>query len=286
MLSTSRTTQTIGSTNSLRSTRSGFLGGLFSREPGDSIDKAKSIGTLSRSRSYSKSGEVSKKDPDFFSFKVDGTTSITARLKNENKDKSPIAMTILDRSGESVSDNGRFLFRNIQPGGTKQITASLSSGTYYVRLTSAKGKKQDYDFDLSASSSIGSGGSGGSGSNLGDVENLGVLRSGRTYRESGNVGGDSNIDSYRFTIDRTSRVFADLSNNGNDDIAFRLVNNSGETVRRSNGNLLFANVRPDDDDRILASTLGAGTYSFVITSSGGRSEDYSLGVNQSDVTPI
>jgi hypothetical protein len=286
MLSTSRTTQTIDSTNSLRSTRSGFLGGLFSREPGDSIDKAKSIGTLSRRRSYSKSGEVGRKDPDFFSFKVDGTTSITAKLKNENKDKSPIAMTILNRSGESVSDNGRFLFRNIQPGSTKQITASLSSGTYYVRLTSAKGKKQDYDFDISASSSSRSGGSGGSGSNFGDEQNLGVLRSGRTYRESGNVGGDRNIDSYRFTVDRTSRIFADLSNNGNDDIAFRLVNNSGETVRSSNGNLLFANVRPDDDDRILAPTLGAGTYAFVITSSGGRSEDYSLGINQSDVTPI
>jgi hypothetical protein len=285
MLSTSRTTQTIGSTHS--SNRAGIFGGLFSREPGDSIDKAKSIGTLSRSRSYSRSGEVSKKDPDFFSFKVDGTTSIVAKLKNETKDKSPIAMTILDRSGEAVKVNGGFLFKNIQPGGTKQITASLSSGTYYIRLTSAKGKKQDYNFDLSSSTSSGSGGSGGSsGSDFRAVQNLGVLRSGSTYRESGDVGGDSNIDSYRFTIDRTSRVFADLSNNGNDDIAFRLVNDSGETVRGGNGNLLFANVRPDDDDRILASTLGAGTYSFVITSSDGRSEDYSLGVNQSDVTPI
>jgi hypothetical protein len=284
MLSTSRTTQAIGSANLTNSTnRAGIFGGLFSREPGDSIDKAKSIGTLSRSRSYSRSGEVGKKDPDFFSFKVDGTTSIVAKLKNETKDKSPIAMTILDRSGEAVSANGGFLFKNIQPGGTKQITASLSSGTYYIRLTSAKGKKQDYNFDLSASTS---GGGSSSGSNFGAVQNLGTLRSGSTYRESGNVGGDSNIDSYRFTVDRTSRVFADLSNNGNDDIAFRLVNSSGETVRGGNGNLLFANVRPDNDDRILASTLGAGTYSFVITSSQGRSEDYSLGVNQTDVTPI
>jgi hypothetical protein len=286
MLSTSRTTQTIDSTNSLRSTRAGLFGNLFRREPGDSIEKATKIGTLSRSRKYSRSGEVGRKDDDFFSFKVDGNTSILAKLENEDKDKSPIAMTILDRSGNAVSDNGSFLFKNIQPGKTKEIRANLSAGTYYVRLTSAQGRKQDYDFDLSATSfSSGSGGSN-SGTDFGDVRNLGSLSSGRTYRESGNVGGDSNIDSYRFTIDRTSRVFADLSNNGNDDIAFRLVNNSGKTVRSGNGNLLFANVRPDDDDRILAPTLGAGTYSFVITSSEGRSEDYSLGINQTDVTPI
>jgi len=289
MLSTSKTTQTLGLTNSLRSTRAG----LFSRDPGDSIEKAKDIGTLSRSRSYSRSGEVGKKDLDFFRFKLEGTTSITAKIKNEDKDDDPIAMTILDRSGNTIrGSNGKFLFKNIQPGATKQIAASLSSGTYYVRLESAKGSQQDYDFDITASSSIGSGLGGtssggiGSGTNLGDTQNLGRLQSGKTYRESGSVGGDRDIDSYRFTIDRTSRLFAELSNNGNDDVAFRLINTSGETVKTNNGNFLFANVKPDDDERLLASTLGAGTYAFVIQSSVGNNEDYSFRLDQSDVTPI
>ncbi len=283
MLPTSKTTQTLGSINPLRSTRAG----LFSRDVGDSIEKAKDIGTLSRSRSYSRSGEVGKKDLDFFRFKLDGTTSITAKIENEDKDKSPIAMTILDGSGNTIQgSDGKFLFKNIQPGATKQIAASLSAGTYYVRLGSAKGSKQDYDFDLTASSSSGSGfGGTGSGTNLGNTQNFGQLQSGRTYRESGSVGGDRDIDSYRFTVDRTSRLLAELSNDGNDDIAFRLLDTSGETVR-NNGNFLFANIKPGDDERILASNLGAGSYAFVIQSNVGRNEDYSFRLEQSNVTPI
>ncbi|MBW4515112.1 MAG: hypothetical protein KME11_07795 [Timaviella obliquedivisa GSE-PSE-MK23-08B] len=280
MLPTSKITQTLR-TNPLRSIRAG----LFSRDVGDSIEKAKDIGTLSRS--YSRSGEVGKKDLDFFRFKLDRTTSITAKIENEDKDKSPIAMTILDGRGNTIQgSNGKFLFRNIQPGATKQIRASLPAGTYYVRLGSAKGSKQDYEFNLTASSSIGSGFGGiGSGTNLGETENLGRLQSGRTYRESGSVGGDRDVDSYRFTVDRTSRLLAELSNNGNDDIAFRLLNASGETVR-SSGNFLFANIRPGDDERLLASTLGAGTYAFVIQSKVGRNEDYSFRLERSEVTPL
>lgn len=282
MLPTSKTTQTLGSTNPLRSTRAG----LFSHDVGDSIEKAKNIGTLSRS--YSRSGEVGKKDLDFFRFKLDGTTSITAKIKNEDKDKSPIAMTILDGSGNTIQgSNGKFLFKNIQRGATKQIVASLPAGTYYIRLGTAKGSKQDYEFDLTPSSSIGSGFGGiGSGSNVGDTQNLGRLQSGRTYRESGSVGGDSDVDSYRFTIDRTSRVFSELSNNGNNDIAFRLLNTNGETVKTSSGNFLFANVNRNDDERLLAPTLEAGSYAFVIQSKVGRNEDYSFRLEQSDATPL
>jgi hypothetical protein len=288
MLSTSKTTQSLGST-SLRSTRAGIFGDLFRRDPGDSIEKAKDIGTLSRSRSYSRSGKVGKKDLDFFRFKLDGTTSITAQIKNEDKDKNPIAMTILDRSGNTIKgNNDKFLFRNIQPGATNQISTSLSAGTYYIRLGSAKGRKQNYNFDLTASSSTssGSGIDTGSGTNFGDTQNLGRLQSGKTYRESGSVGGDRDIDSYRFTIDRTSRIFSELSNNGNDDIAFRLLGNSGETVTTSNGNILFANVQRGDNERLLAPTLEAGTYTFVIQSKVGNNEDYSFKLDQSDVTPI
>lgn len=288
MLSTSRTTQPLTSTASLRSTRAGLFDGLFSRDPGDSIEKAKDIGTLSRSRSYSRSGEVGKKDLDFFRFQLEGTTSITAQIKNEKKDKKPIAMTILDGSGNTIrGSNGKFLFRNIQPGATKQIAASLSAGTYYVRLGSAKGRKQDYDFDLTASSSIGTGSGIGisPGTNLGDTQSLGQLQSGRTYRETGSVGGDD-IDFYPFSLDRPSRLLSELSNNGNNDIAFRLLNTSGETVTTANGNILFANVQPNDDKKLLAPTLKAGTYTFVIQSSVGRNEDYTFKLDQSDVTPL
>jgi hypothetical protein len=290
MLSTSKTTQTLTSTNSLRSTRAGLFDNLFRRDPGNSIEKAKDIGTLSRrSSSYSRSGEVGKKDPDFFRLKLDGTTSITAKLKNEDKDKNPIAMTILDRSGDTIrGSNGKSLFKNIQPGATKQITDSLSAGTYYVRLQSAKGRKQDYDFSIntSSSTSTSSGIGTGSGTNLGDTQDLGQLRSGKTVRESGSVGGDRDIDSYRFTTNGTSRLLAELSNNGNEDVAFRLLDTSGKTVETSNGNILFANVKPDDDKRLLAPTLKAGTYTFVIQSNVGSNEDYSFKLDQSDVTPI
>jgi hypothetical protein len=283
MLSTSSSTQALNS----RQSRS-FLGGLFDRDIGDSPRRAKDVGTLRSGRSYSHSGDVGGKDLDFFRVKFDRSTQFTARLKNEEKDKDPIALTILDSDGDAIQgNNGKFLFRNIESGRTKQLSTRLSAGTYFVRLESAKGRNQDYDLNLSASSSGGSGGDNGSNLDLDRARNLGRLQSGRTYRESGSVGG-SDVDIFRFNTRGTSRILADLSNDGNDDIAFRLLDSSGQTVRTANGNFLFANVRPDDSETLLAPTLGAGTYYFAIQSSVGRNEDYDFRLRQSSdsVTPI
>jgi hypothetical protein len=293
MLSTSQSTQALDSRNSLSSRRSGgFLGGIFDRDIGDSTKKAKDIGTLSRSRSYSRSGDVGGKDLDFFKFKLDGSTQITAKLKNTDKDNDPIALTILKNNGNAAKgSDGKFLFQNVQSGKSKQLTARLAAGTYFVRLQSDKGSNQNYDLDLTADSSSSGSSSGGSSSgggiNFNNARNIGRLQSGTTYRESGNVGGDD-VDVYRFDTQGTNRILADLTNNGNDDVAFRLVNTSGETVKTGNGNFLFANVRSDDSDSLLAPTLGAGTYYFVIQSSVGRNEDYSFKLKQSStsVTPI
>jgi hypothetical protein len=290
MLSTSQSTQALDSRNSLSTRRSkGFLGGIFDRDIGDSTKKAKDIGTLSRSRSYSHSGDVGGKDLDFFKFKLDGSTQITAKLKNSDKDNDPIALTILKPNGNAAKgSDGKFLFKNVQSGKSKQITTRLAAGTYFVRLQSDKGSNQDYDFDLTADLSTGGSSSGGgSNINFNNARNIGRLQSGTTYRESGSVGGDD-VDVYRFDTQGTNRILADLTNNGNDDVAFRLVNTSGETVKTGNGNFLFANVKSDDSDSLLAPTLGAGTYYFVIQSSVGRNEDYSFKLKQSStsVTPI
>jgi hypothetical protein len=281
MLSTSSSTQALNS----RRSRS-FLGGLFDRDIGDSTRSAKEV-TLRSGRSYSHSGDVGGKDLDFFRVKFDRSTQFTARLKNEDKD-DPIALTILDSDGDAVQgNNGKFLFRNIESGRTKQLSTRLSAGTYFVRLESANGRNQDYDLDLSVSSSSGSSDDNGSNLNLDRARNLGRLESGRTYRESGSVGG-SDVDIFRFNTRGTSRILADLNNDGNDDVAFRLLDSSGQTVRIANGNFLFANVRADDTETLLAPTLGAGTYYFAIQSSAGRNEDYDFRLRQSSdsVTPI
>jgi hypothetical protein len=283
MLSTS-SSKTLNSTRRSR----GFLGGLFDRDVGDSIRDAKDVGTLNNGRRYSRSGDVGGRDLDFYRVKFDRNTQFTARLKNENKDKDAIAMTILDNDGDAVQNaNGRFLFRNIEAGKTKQISTRLSAGTYFVRLESAKGDNQDYDLELSASNSGGNSGNPGSELNFDRARNLGRLQSGRTYRESGSVGG-SDVDLFRFDTRRTSRILADLNNDGNDDVAFRILDSSGQTVRTANGNFLFANVRPDDTETILAPTLGAGTYYFAIQSSVGRNEDYDLRIRSSSasITPL
>jgi hypothetical protein len=293
MLSTSQSTSLNDRTTS--SNRNVF-GRLFSRDIGDSINKAKKIGTLSRSKSYSNSGDVGGKDLDFYEFKLDRSLRITAKLENEDKDNNPIALTILNRNGKAVTgSDGKFLFKNVTAGNTRELSTTLQSGTYYVRLESAQGRNQDYDFELSASRGSGSGGGGGNGGGNGgnsgidfdDARNLGRLDSGRTYNQSGSVGGNDE-DVYSFSVDRTSRILAELTNNGNDDVAFRLLDSSGQTVKKANGNFLFSNVNPDDSETLLAPTLGAGTYYFAIQSSVGRNEDYNFSLRQSSasVTPI
>ncbi|MCU0566357.1 MAG: hypothetical protein MUF49_07150 [Oculatellaceae cyanobacterium Prado106] len=281
-MQSTQTTRTLSDRRSTFTARSGFLGGIFGGDIGDSTRTARNIGTLRSGRSYDHSGDVGGRDLDFFRFTTDRRLSITAKLENDDRRRDdPIAMTLLDRNGSPLArGNGRFLFVNVPHEETGTITARLAAGTYFVRLESARGNNQDYNFEISASSTGTGNGNGSNSLNFEDERDLGRLRAGEGDRFSGRVGG-SDIDGYRFSIGDRSRIVSELSNEGNDDIAFRLINDRGQTVQTSSGRFLFANVESDESQRLIAPTLAAGTYYFVVQSDVGRSEDYRFSVRNS-----
>ena len=117
-----------------------------------SIDSAQSLGSLDLGQTRSGSGSVGSNDTDFFKFDIGGTSRVVTRLTNDSFNQ-PIALTVLDRSGNPVKKtNGSSLFVNVNDGETGSILApTLSSGTYYLRFTSAEGSGERYSFSVQRS---------------------------------------------------------------------------------------------------------------------------------------
>lgn len=249
-------------------------------EFGDSRDDAKDVGTLKSGKSYNFSGDVGGKDLDFFKVKLGKRTSFSVKLKNDSDGNQPIAISILNTSGQTVKgSNGKFLFSNIKAGKKFTLTEpKLAAGTYFVRVQSADGKDEDYDIKLFTGSSS------DDGSSLDNAKNLGSINLGQTKSGFGSVGTDD-TDLYKFSIGDTSRVLTRITNDSFDQpIALTILDRQGKAVKKSNGGLLFANVEEDDTATLLAPTLEAGTYYLRFTSAEGNGEDYSFSIKRSGST--
>jgi len=117
-----------------------------------SINSAQNLGSLSLGQTQTGSGSVGSNDTDFFKFDISGTSRVVTRLTN-NSLNQPIALTVLNSSGNPVKkSNGSSLFVNVNHGETGSILApTLSSGTYYLRFTSAEGSGDKYSFSIQRS---------------------------------------------------------------------------------------------------------------------------------------
>ena len=253
------------------SSKRGFLDDLFGSDAGGTLNSARDLGTLKSGSSFKRSGTVGGRDLDFFKFKLDRTTDFSAELNNRSND--PIALTILGGSGNSVTNRGRTLFKNVE-GGDDQIlsTTSLPKGTYYARLQNANGSQDSYDLRLNGSAS-----SGGASS---DTRSLGNLSSGRTYKYSGTVGG-SDTDLYRFSVDNRSRFTTSLFNDGLNPVAVSVLDRNNRVVKTANGRFLFANIGGGQSDELFAPTLASGDYGLRVQSAVGDQEDYQVSLRRS-----
>ncbi|MBW4464821.1 MAG: hypothetical protein KME07_05190, partial [Pegethrix bostrychoides GSE-TBD4-15B] len=242
------------------------------------INSARNLGTLKSNSSFKRSGTVGGSDLDFFKFKLDRNTDLSAELNNRGDD--PIALTILDKSGNSVTNRNKILFQNVNPSDSQTLTTNrLPKGTYYIRLQNANGSRDSYDLRLKGFTS--SSGSGGSGSN--DIRNLGSLSSSKTYRYSGTVGS-SDTDLYRFNISNRSRFSSSLFNNGSNPIALSLLDRNNRVVQTDNGRFLFANVGAGDEAELFAPTLASGSYSLRVQSAVGDRENYQVALRRSSAS--
>jgi hypothetical protein len=242
-------------------------------DAGDSIGTARRLGRLRRGSSFNRSGSVGRRDLDFFSFSVDRNIGFSAELENESNDE-PIALTILDRQGNAVTNNGSLLFRNVEAGDTQTISVSnLPRGEYFARLQSVNGRGEDYNLRLSGSTS------GSNGGGTGNSRNIGRLARNRTYRYEGTVGGQD-LDRYQFSTDRRDRLTTSLFNDSDDSIAVSILDSNNQVVQTNSGRFLFGNAEPGDSVDLFAPTLPAGSYTVRVQSAVGSREDYELSLRR------
>ena len=270
---------------------SGFWDDLFgSSDFGDSPEDAKNIGKLKRGKSYDYSGDVGQNDLDFFRFKVAKKRSpFSAKLSNDRGNDAPIAISVLNKQGKVVKVGDQFLFKNIEVGETASLsTRKLRKGTYYFRVQSAEGSNEDYDVEFSLSAS-----STSTDDAFDDAFNIGELAPNRTYSYTGYVGR-SDVDVYKFDIEKTNRVSASLFNDnfGNDlntsSIAISILDDRQQTVQTSSGRYLFTNVATYDEGTLFDPTLPPGEYYIRVQSDLGENLSYQLELNRSSlfITPI
>lgn len=270
---------------------SGFWDSLFgSSDFGDSPDHAENVGKLKRGKSYNYSGDVGRNDLDFFRFKVSQKRNpFSAKLTNDRNNAAPIAISVLNKRGRVVKSANQFLFRNIEVGETAALSMQkLRKGTYYFRIQSAVGSNEEYDVEFSLSAL--------STSPFDQSLNIGQLTTDRTYRYTGYVG-KSDIDFYKFNIERTSRVSASLFNNSfrnsfsgfhDDSIAISILDNRQQTIRTTSGRYLFVNVNPYQEEMLFDPTLPPGEYYIRIQSDLGENLGYQLELERSSLfaTPV
>jgi hypothetical protein len=284
------TAHALNQTSAQSQRRSSFLGGffdnLFGSDYGDSLETAENVGRLKRGRSYNYSGDVGRRDLDFFRFRTRKRNALNITFTNDRDNSNPIAISMLNRQGQVVKTGDEFLFKNVNVGETSTLFINrLRKGTYFFRIQSAEGRNEDYDLNFSLSAP--------STSAPGSALTIGRLSPNQNYRFTGQVGG-SDIDFYKFNVDTTSRFSTSLFNNNlssgfsNNSIAFSVLDDRQLPVRTGNGRFLFANVFPSRVETLFDPTLPPGDYYLRVQSDVGRDLTYQLSLSRSNLvgTPI
>lgn len=202
---------------------------------------ANNLGTLNGTRT-AVNFVGSSDTQDYFRFYLDSTSRFNLSLTGLTADAD---VQLFDGNGNLITGSYR--------GGTNHEAinrASLSAGTYYVRVYQYSGDT-NYTLNISALST----------SNLLPTEiNLGTLTSGVASNSTGFISTNNTADVYRFNLGATSnlnltlnglsadadvRIIRDANNNG-------VVDSGEEIFRSSNGG--------STAESINLQGLGAGTY--------------------------
>lgn len=110
-----------------------------------------------------------------------------------------------------------------------------------------------------------------------DAEDVGTLKSGKSYNFSGDVGGDD-LDFFKVKLGKRTSFSAKLKNDsdGNQPIAISILNTRGQGVKGSKGKFLFSNIKAGKTATLTEAKLAAGTYYVRVQSAEGQDEDYEL----------
>ena len=226
---------------------------------GNTLTKARNIGTLSGSQSFS--DWVGSTDTnDYYRFALSQASNFALALTGLSADAD---VQLLNTSGAQLASSEA-------DGSTAEaISSTLAAGTYYVRVYPFSGSTT-YNLSLAASPTTPT---DNAGNTLAAARNIGTLSSSQSFSDW--VGSTDTNDYYRFDLSQASN-FALTLNGLSDNADVQLLNTSGAqlTISQAAGSTAEA----------ISSTLAAGTYFVRVYPSSGNTT-YNLTLSATPTTP-
>jgi hypothetical protein len=199
---------------------------------GNTLGKARNIGTLTSSQTFS--DWVGSSDTnDYYRFALTEARSFSLRLDGLSADADV----------QLLSSTGATIVNSTQGGKlAESISRSLTAGTYYVRVYPHSGSTS-YNLTLSSAPFD------RAGNSLGAARNIGTLSTSQSFSDW--VGSADTNDYYRFDLYQPSNL--SLSLNGlSSDANVQLLNSAGGDVASS--------IRGGTTAESISRELAAGTY--------------------------
>jgi hypothetical protein len=225
---------------------------------GNALSSARSIGTLSGSRTFS--DFVGSRDTnDYYRFSVSDTSNLNLALNGLSANAD---VQLLDR-------NGNVLQSSANTGKTAEsINATLNAGDYFVRVFPNGSANTNYNLSLTATASP----VDTAGNSLTNARNLGVLNNTQTINDF--VGTTDTDDYYRFS----------LSNNSNFNLTLAGLSADADLqLLDRNGNIIKSSLNGGTTAELIDATLNAGDYFVRVFPYGRIDTNYSLNLT---ATPI
>ena len=238
-----------------------------SPDPGNTLETAYNIGTLSDTRTFTDA--VSSSDTsDFYRFNLDNTSNFNLSLTGLSSDAD--VRLIQDVNSNGIVDDGDEIVRSsLSDSQDESINRSLAAGTYFTQVYQYSGDTS-YNLNLSATTSQ-------TPSNLLPVEvDFGTLSDTQTYY--GDVSGTDTSDVYRFSLNSTSNFNLSLTGLSND-ADVRLIQDVNNNGIVDDGDEIVRSAWGDSQDESINHSLVAGTYfTQVYQYSGDTNYNLSLSV--------
>ncbi|MFN7900100.1 MAG: pre-peptidase C-terminal domain-containing protein [Synechococcaceae cyanobacterium] len=226
---------------------------------GNTLTKARNIGTLSGSQSFS--DWVGSSDTnDYYRFALSQASNFALTLTGLSADADV----------QLLNNSGALLAISQADGSTAEsISGALAAGTYYVRVYPYSGST-NYNLNLAATATTPT---DNAGNTLAAARNIGTLSSNQSFSDW--VGSTDSNDYYRFDLSQASN-FALTLTGLSADADVQLLNTSGAQMAISEADGSTA--------ESINSTLAAGTYYVRVYPFSG-STTYNLSLSATPTTP-
>jgi len=245
-------------------------------DPGNTLDTALDIGTLSRTRTLSDS--VGDADlVDIYSFSLDRVSDLNFTLSGLNADADLIIVEDVNGNGQEDEEDVIVGFESLNSDDSQEaISGILQPGDYFVLVKQHSGNT-NYELILDASPVVAP--PDNAGNTLTDAREIGTLNDIQTFSDF--VGDADPYDFYRFSLDST-REFNLTLEGLSSDADVLLIEDLNSNSLLDDDEIFDTPFAEGSISEAINQTLPAGDY-FVLVEQFSGNTNYNLSLEATDV---